>query len=119
MKILIVEPGKHPRIEEITGSLKSMQEIVGGYIQAIYPFDDPIALVCDEEGLFKGTKWNRRISKDCAIKGPFFLCGLDEEDFADLPDALVDQYIQRFWEPEEFEFTPPPIRVIGMWGLKG
>lgn len=112
MKILIVEPGQHPRVAEIDGSLKSMQTTVDGYIQAIYPFDDPIALVCDEEGLFKDTKWNRRISKDCAIKGTFFLCGLDEEDFADLPDVLVNQYTQRFWEPEEFKLMPPPIRVI-------
>lgn len=112
MKILIVEPGKHPRIAEISGSLRSLQEAVGGYIQAIYPFDDPIALVCDEEGLFKETKWNRHISKDCAIKGTFFLCGLGEEDFTDIPEELIDKYSKRFFEPEEFVFMPPPIRVI-------
>lgn len=115
MKILVIEPSKHPRIAEIDGSLKSMQAIVGGYIQAIYPFDDPIALVCDEEGVFKDTKWNRRISEDCAIKGTFFLCGLSDEDFADIPERLVEKYAQLFWEPEEFEFTPPPIRVIRFW----
>lgn len=115
MKILVIEPGYHPCIVNIDGSLKSMQETVGGYIQAIYPFDDPIALVCDEEGLFKNTKWNRRITQDCAIKGAFFLCGLDEEDFTDMPDALIDKYTRRFYEPEEFDFVPPPIRVIGMW----
>lgn len=112
MKILMFEPSKHPRTIEINGTLKSMQETVGGYIQAIYPFDDPIALVCDEEGLFKDTKWNRRISPDCAIKGTFFLCGLAEGDFTDISESLTEKYTQLFWEPEEFEFTPPPIRVI-------
>ena len=37
-------------VKEIDGNLESMQEIVGGYIEAIYPFDDPIALVCNDEG---------------------------------------------------------------------
>ena len=115
MKILVIEPGKHPRVAHIDGSLKAMQATVGGYIQAIYPFDDQIALVCDEEGLMKDTPWNRRITPVCAIKGTFFLCGLGEEDFTDIPDALIDKYTHRFYEPEEFDFTPPPIRVIGMW----
>ena len=49
MKILIIEPGKHPREAEIDGSLESMQKTVGGYLQAIYPFEDEVALVCDDE----------------------------------------------------------------------
>ena len=49
MKVLIVEPRKHPREAEIDGNLESMQKTVGGYLQAIYPFEDEIALVCDDE----------------------------------------------------------------------
>ena len=49
MKILIVEPGKHPYEAEINCSLESLQKTVGGYIEAIYPFEDMVALVCDEE----------------------------------------------------------------------
>lgn len=37
MRVLLVEPGKRPVLKEIDGSLKSMQEIVGGTIQALYP----------------------------------------------------------------------------------
>ena len=36
---------KKPTIQEIDGSLESMQRIVGGDIEAAYPFDDPVALV--------------------------------------------------------------------------
>ena len=53
MKILIVEPRKRPREAEIDGSLESMQKTVGGYLQAIYPFEDEIALVCDDESKLK------------------------------------------------------------------
>ena len=41
---------KTPTIQEIDGSLESMQRIVGGDIEAVYPFDDPVAIVCNEEG---------------------------------------------------------------------
>lgn len=50
MRILVVEPNKAPYEKEISSGLKSMQEVVGGLIQAIYPFDEPVALVCNEEG---------------------------------------------------------------------
>ena len=45
MNILVVEPGKQPYAKEISGDLDSLQQTVGGYIQAIYPFDDSVALV--------------------------------------------------------------------------
>ena len=40
MKVIIVKPFTNPFVKEITGDLESMQAVVGGYIQAIYPFDD-------------------------------------------------------------------------------
>ena len=49
MIVLKVEPGIAPERIEITGDLKSMQEVVGGSIQAIYLYEAPIALVCHEE----------------------------------------------------------------------
>ena len=50
MKILMVEPGKAPEERNISGTLDSMQEAVGGTIQAIYPFDEPVALICNDDG---------------------------------------------------------------------
>ena len=47
MKILMVEPGKAPKEKNISGTLDSMQEAVGGTIQATYPFDEPVALICN------------------------------------------------------------------------
>ena len=45
LRVLVVEPGKPPAVRETDGSLESMQRLVGGYIQAVYPFDDPVALI--------------------------------------------------------------------------
>ena len=100
MKILIVEPGRHPRKADITHTLSNLQAVVGGYIQAVYPWDDPVALVCDEEGLLKQLDFNRLVAPEVPIFGTFFLCGLVEEDFTDLPDELMEKYSNMLYDPQ-------------------
>ena len=100
MKILIVEPGRHPRAAEIPHTLEQMQKTVGGYIQAVLPWDDPVALICDEEGLLKQSMFNRIVAPEVAIFGTFFLCGLGEEDFTDLPDDLMEKYSNMLYDPQ-------------------
>ena len=50
MNVLVVEPDFAPYEKEING-LSEMQETVGGLIQAIYPFEDEVAVVCNDEGI--------------------------------------------------------------------
>lgn len=100
MRILIVEPDRHPRIAEIPHTLKAMQQTVGGYIEITYPWSDPIALVCDEESLLKQLPFNRLVAPGSAIFGTFFLCGIGEEELTDLPEELADKYMQLLHNPE-------------------
>ena len=100
MRILIVEPDRHPRMPEIPHSLEAMQQIVGGYIEITYPWEDPVALVCDEEGLLKQLPFNRLVAHQCAIFGTFFLCGIGEEELTDLPEELADKYMRLLYNPE-------------------
>ena len=100
MKILIVEPMKHPRVADIPHTLEAMQQTVGGYIQAVYPWPDQIALVCDDEGLLKQAEFNRLVAPEVAIFGTFFICGLDTDSFCDLPDDLVDKYSKLLYAPQ-------------------
>ena len=58
MKVLVVEPQKPCRVQEIN-SLADMQRIVGGDIEAVYPFQEPVALVCNSEGKLLGLPMNR------------------------------------------------------------
>ena len=37
MKVLVVEPWKRPYAAEIPAGLESLQKMVGGLIQAVYP----------------------------------------------------------------------------------
>ena len=112
MKVLIVEPGKYPKKADIVHTLRSMQETVGGYIQAIYPWDDPVALVCDEEGLLKQAEFNRLVAPEVAIFGTFFICGLGEEDFDDLPDDLIEKYAALLRDPQVLMRTPKGVIAI-------
>lgn len=54
MKVLVVRPMEMPEVQEIDHTLSAMQELVGGTIQAVYPFDDPVALICHGEGKLLG-----------------------------------------------------------------
>ena len=109
MKILLVEPEKAPERIEISGDLESMQEIVGSSIQAIYPFDEPIALICNEEGKLNGLPLNRALRDEDgtiydAITGTFFLCGApsEEESFTSLSENQLEELEIRFHTPELF-----------------
>lgn len=101
MKILVIERGKDPEVKEIDGSLEDMQQIVGGYIEVIEPFDDPVALIVNEEGKINGLPVSRFLFyQDMEyvdpICGTAFLCGLGEDDLADIPDDLVEKYTAMF-----------------------
>ena len=107
MTVLAVLPGKEPERMELNGSLESMQEFVGGTIQAVYPFSDPVAIVCNDEGKLMGLERNRALRDDDGnvydiLCGPFFICGLGEEDFASLPEELIRKYTRFFQHPELF-----------------
>lgn len=80
MRILVIEPEKKPEEKEISDSLRAMQDIVGGLIQSVYPFDESVALICNEEGKLMGLPANRGLrNKDGQVYdivfGTFFLCG--------------------------------------------
>ena len=117
MKILIVEPGLRPREADIEHTLEAMQGVVGGYIQAIYPWDDPVALVCDEEALLKESAFNRLISPNTSIFGTFFICGLSEDSFADLPQGMIEKYADLLGDPEMLIRTPSGPVVLHLMGF--
>ena len=100
MKILMVEPERHPKIAEIPHTLEAMQQTVGVYIEITYPWREPIALVCDEEGMLKQLPFNRLVAPQNAIFGTFFLCGIGEEDLTDLPEELADKYMRLLYDPQ-------------------
>ena len=107
MNVLMVEPGKAPYETQIGDDLRSMQAAVGGYIQAVYPYEEPVALICNEDGKLDGLPFNRAL-RDLdgdiydIIAGNFFIAGLGQNDFTDLPHELAEQFAAQFRQPEMF-----------------
>lgn len=109
MRILIVEPGCTPYEKEIASSLAQMQAIVGGTIQAIHPFAEPVALICNDEAKLLGMPLNRALYDGDGriydvVAGTFFLCGVspNSSEFTSLEDAQIQRFKRRFRCPELF-----------------
>ena len=109
MQVVVVEPKKKPMVRDIDAGLESMQKIVGGPIEAVYPFDEPVALICNEEGKLLNLPLNRALRDDEGtvydiISGTFFLCAAppDSDRFAGLTDQQIKTYMERFSMPEMF-----------------
>lgn len=107
MNVLMIEPGKAPYVTDIGNNLHSMQQAVGGHIQAVYPYEEAVVLICNEEGKLDGLPLNRALRDEDGdiydvVAGNFFLAGIGEDDFIDLPDELVEQFTEQFWQPEVF-----------------
>lgn len=61
ISVILIEPGRYPKLIEIEDTLEAMQETVGGYIEEYMPFDDEVAIICNEEGKMNGAELNRAI----------------------------------------------------------
>ena len=109
MQVVIVEPKKKPTVQNIDDGLEAMQKIVGGTIQAIYPFDEPIALICNDEGKFLNLPLNRALRDNAGcvydiVAGTFFFCAAppDSDNFASLTEEQTQTCLKRFAVPEQF-----------------
>lgn len=105
--VLVVEPEKKPYVKEISDDLGSLQHEVGGFIQAIYPFDSPCAIICDEESKLKGSPLNRALRDDeghiyDVVAGTFLIVGLGEENFTSLSAEDMRKMSELFGTPERF-----------------
>lgn len=105
LKILVVEPDNVPYIKLIEDTLEAKQELVGGYVEFVYPFNDSVALVCNEEGKLLGMPLNRSLRDENGtpydmIAGTFFVVGLDEDSTRGLTEEEISKYESVFHEPE-------------------
>ena len=110
MKVLLIPPGRPPEVRDIGEGLSALQDVVGGPIQAVYPFEEPVALICHEEGKLLGLPLNRCLRLEDTgeiydiIAGTFFLCAAppDSDRFESLTPEQVERYTRRFQHPEYF-----------------
>lgn len=101
MTVLLIKPGMEPEVVDIDSGLESLQEAVGGDIAATYPYEDPVAIICNDNGKIMNLPLNRALRDENGeiydiIAGNFLIVGLTEEDFGSLSDELIWKYRSLF-----------------------
>lgn len=94
IKVLVVRPFEQAEEVIIKNDLHEMQDIVGGWIEAV-PYQDVI-IVCNEEGKLLGLPINRKFGDYDVLVGTFFICRADGEDFGSLTDEQIVKYKKHF-----------------------
>ena len=110
LSVLLVEPNKYPKMIEIDDTLEAMQAVVEGDIEEYMPFEDEVAIICNEEGKVQGLPPNRAIYGESSREMQDIICGkffiayapFDSEKFQSLPPDLAEKYREKFKYPERF-----------------
>lgn len=119
IKVILCEPGKVARVTEITNTLDGLQAAVKGDIEAFYPFEDDVCIICNEEGKFNGMNPCRGVyASDGKIMdvvfGPFIICDVSTGHFGSLPDEYIEKYKRMFERPEIIIAKDGDIQCIKM-----
>ena len=119
ISILLIQPEKHPKMIEIEDSLEAMQAVVGGDIEEYMPFEDEVAIICNEEGKVNGLPLNRAVYDSDhqmidIMAGDFFIAyaPISSEKFLSLPEDMVKKYCEKFRYPENFFRTENGIKAV-------
>lgn len=107
IKALLMKPMELPKVVEIENKLEVLQKTVGGYIQVIYPFPEPVGIICNDEGKLMGQPLNRSLCDENGniydvIAGDFLIVGLGEDDFISLSDELIEKFKDKYNHIEFF-----------------
>lgn len=107
LDVLLVKPGMYPQAVQIGSELEDLQKAVGGDIEAVYPYNEPVALIVNDEGKLNGSELNRALRDNEGqiydiVAGDFLVVGLGEEDFAALSPELMEKFEKEFHQPEMF-----------------
>ena len=107
LTVLLVEPNRYPKVVEIGSDLSNLQKAVGGYIEVVYPFEEKVGLIVNEEGKMNGLPLNRALRDENGevydvVAGSVLVTGLTEESFASLTQAQINKFEKLFHQPEAF-----------------
>lgn len=109
IRVVLVEPGKQARIANIEASLEGYYRAIGAdTIQAIYPFEEEVCIICDDEGKLTGRQLNRALRDEETkeiydiVAGPFFVCSCKEPRYTSLNTEQQRRYLNLYKWPETF-----------------
>jgi hypothetical protein len=106
IRVLMVEPGKHPVETVLQNDLELLQKAVSvgsthqGLIEIIGIYDR-VCVLCNEEGKLIGLEGNRRLGNDL-IAGVFYIVGEGGQGNLSSLSEVMSKYSKQFWELEYF-----------------
>lgn len=103
IEVLVVEPGKAPRLETVNNTLEAVEEALGGRAQLGCFLPQRVMLASRQDAA--GLAPNRCLpGKKEVIHGTFLLCGIPEEGngFSSLTRGLQEEFGAVFARPGEF-----------------
>ena len=100
ISVILVEPGRYPKLIEIEDTLEAMQSLVEGDIEEYMPFEDEVAIICNEEGLLMG------LAPNCSFLGiPFvgtiLIVGRSGEEFCSLSHTAQQLILSQLGADEQ------------------
>lgn len=106
--VLMVEPGKHPKVTTLKDDLDSLQKAVsiGTDYQGLIEFvslGNGDCIMCNEEGKLIGLDGNRRLGSDILVGVFYIMSENDEGELQSLTEQKIKSYTELFWEPESFD----------------
>jgi len=106
MKSILVNPG-FPAVPVEINSDELRSAL--GCVSFAYPYDDPVCLAHDDDGIANRRPPNRTINNQI-MPGPFYILGVSNSGkLMDLSPELEEKYLSLFSSPEDF----PP----GRWKI--
>lgn len=115
MDVLLVEPGRYPRMVTMENNLQAMQDAVDGPIEVVTLPD--AVIVCNEEGKQRGLPPNRPLMDNNrrirdVLMGTFFVCGAQDEQLTSLSEDLQKKYAAQFGKPKAFVRTQHGVMIV-------
>lgn len=108
MKVIMCEPGKRAYETEVGNKLEDLYDALDcELIQVVYPFEENVMIVCDENGKMEGKELNRALRNENGeiydiIAGKFLICRAgDDGDMVSLSEGQLIFYKKMFLLPEQ------------------
>ena len=116
--VLMVEPGKHPKVTMLKDELDSLQKAVsiGADDQGLVEFvslGNGDCIMCNEEGKLIGLEGNRRLGNDILVGVFYVMSENDDGELISLSNQKIKHYTNIFWEPETFDRTEIESTIYG------
>ena len=89
MRVVYKAPSEPPVVKEVDLNLKTLQELVGGYIEIGRAYSKTVAILCNEEGALAGLPYNCM-----GLVGPIVFVGMNGSDFRGLTDEELKTIFQ-------------------------